>query len=299
MKTKILLIFVFRIQFIYSQTPCENYCIYFDSPQCLGQAVIDTSLQQNIWQIGKSHKSSFTNPNSGATAIITDTLNSYPANNTSVFVIKNAVDMGIIYGLEMFSGFYRVQTDSLRDFGRIEFSPNNGSTWIDIINDSIHSANFIWYTPKPVLTGDKIANFEVLLADIGSAFNLHSGDTVQFRFTFTSDSTADNLGGLMYDNICFQSFVEGISEVHFKSIKSKIYPNPTTGVFAIEFDNPEHELFHLAIYSIHSKLLFTNDKISENRVVVDAQLFISGTYVYKLTSPKSLKRSWGKFIIAH
>lgn len=262
---------------------------------------MDTTFGTNIWQIGRPQKTTFNNAQSGVGVIITDTITPYPVNNHSVFTITKPVDWGLIYGLEMFQGAYYVQTDTLKDYGIMEFSPDNGNTWINMLDDTAYSANFIWqFNSKPVLTGDsrRWRMLDVLLADMGSVFNLQFGDTVAFRYTFISDSIYDNKDGLMYDELCFFSFVEGISEVHFKPIKSKIYPNPTSDRFTIEFENPSSEFFHLAIYDIQSCLMFMEDKISEGKIVLDAKLFKPGLYIYKLTNPKAQKRTWGKIIIS-
>ena len=98
--------------------------------------------------------------------------------------------------------------------------------------------------------------------------------------------------------LCFDDFVEGISEIHFKPIKSNIYPNPSTQIFTIEFDNPNSELFGLSVYNIQSKLVLKNDNITDNKITIDARLFQEGIYIYKLTNLKARKRCWGKFIIA-
>ena len=100
----------------------------------------------------------------------------------------------------------------------------------------------------------------------------------------------------MFDDICFDNFVEGISETHFKQIKSSIYPNPSSNIFTIEFENPKAETFELSIYDIHSKLTLKKDDITENKIVVDATAFKSGTYIYKITNLTANKRCWGKFI---
>ena len=138
-----------------------------------------------------------------------------------------------------------------------------------MINDTNYK-DIIWYSNNPVLTGNSHGwkHFEVILSDIGSVFNVHFGDTLLYRFTFTSDSIPDNLGGLMYDDICFYYFVDGISEIRFKPIKSKIYPNPSAQIFTIEFENPASEPYQLSIYDIHSKLVYTKDGISETRLLL-------------------------------
>ena len=51
--------------------------------------IIDTvNYPNNVWQIGKPQKTVFDSAYSYPNAIVTDTLNPYPVNDTSVFMIK-------------------------------------------------------------------------------------------------------------------------------------------------------------------------------------------------------------------
>ena len=50
--------------------------------------LIDTTIDNNIWQIGKPSKSLFSSALSSPNAIITDTSNTYPINNESYFYLK-------------------------------------------------------------------------------------------------------------------------------------------------------------------------------------------------------------------
>jgi len=299
MKKLIILLLIFNVNFLLAQkNPCENYCLNFEDTLCMSHLKIDTSNTQNLWQIGQPQKPVLNTAGSPVNVIITDTINPYPINNNSVFIIENIANLGDFYGLKMFIGRYNVQTDSLNDFGRIEFSPDNGALWVDVINDTVYNS-FTWYSQKPILTGNSNGwkFFDVLLADIGSVFNVQIGDTILFRFTFASDSINDSLGGLMFDDICFTSFVEGISETRFKTLKSSIYPNPAINQFTIEFENPTAELYQLSVYDIKSNLVFSKENISENKIILDAELFKPGNYIYKLTNQNIPKRSWGKFVI--
>jgi len=283
MKTLISILLFLNISVIICHAQCDNYCINFEDTFCNSTIIIDTTeFPTNLWQIGKPQKPVFDSVANLSNTIITDTINSYPINNHSIFIIQNTVTMGFIYGLNMLRGSYFVQSDSLNDYGTMDVSTDNGLTWIDIINDTVYNS-FVWYSLKPVLTGN-------------SSFNIQLGDTVLFRFSFISDSIPENLGGLMFDDICFDNFVEGISETHFKQIKSSIYPNPSSNIFTIEFENPKAETFELSIYDIHSKLTLKKDDITENKIVVDATAFKSGTYIYKITNLTANKRCWGKFI---
>ena len=300
MKKLIIVLFFINIHYLYSQLPCYNYCLSFEDTLCLSHLNIDSvSFPENLWQIGKLQKTSFDHEPAFINVIVTDTVNPYPVNNHSVFTIRNTATMGDIYGCRMLHMQYNIQTDSIRDYGLIEFSPDNGRNWIDILNDTLYSASFVWYSQKPVLTGNTYGwkYFDVIMVDNGSVFNINLGDTLLFRFSFISDSIPDSLGGMMYDNICFDDFVEGISEIHFKPIKSTIYPNPSTNIFTIEFENPDAGQFGLSVYDIHSRLILKNDNIRDNKIEVDARLFKQGTYIYKITNLEKRKRCWGKFII--
>lgn len=297
MKKILTFLLLLNGNFLFAQN-CDQYCLRFEDTFCVSHLSIDTiNFPDNIWQVGRPQKPFFNNASSPTHAILTDTINAYPVNNHSVFTITNQATMGVIYGFNMFSGMYKVQSDSLNDYGRMDFSPDNGTTWIDVFNDTVyHVVN--WFTLTPVLTGtsDGWQYFDVLLADLGSVFNLSLGDTILYRFSFISDATVESMDGLMFDDFCFNDFVEGISETHFKPIKSKIYPNPSATVFSIDFENPLLESFELAVYDIHSKLQFKKENIRETKISVNANLFKPGIYVYKLTNLKSKQRSWGKFI---
>jgi hypothetical protein len=300
MKGILTYLILLNANLLYAQTYCDYYCQDFEDTICLSQFIIDTAAYpQNIWQIGRPQKLVIDTSNYSSNVIITDTMNSYPIDNQSVFIIKNIATFGDIYGCKMFNGAYFVQTDSLNDYGLIEFSPDKGMTWIDIINDTLYSSSFVWYSSKPILTGktDGWRGFDMLFADNGSVFDIEYGDTLMFRFSFYSDSTFDSLDGLAYDNLCFQDFVEGISETHFTPIMSKIYPNPSTDNFIIEFENSTYEGFELSVYDIKSKLIIRKDKIFENKVFLDTRTLKSGIYIYKLTNINAKKRSWGKFVL--
>jgi hypothetical protein len=233
-------------------------------------------------------------------AILTDTLSPYPTNDSSVFFIKNPVNEGDIWGISIMHGRYQVQTDSLNDFGKMEFSVDGGQNWIDLLAENEYSSSYNWWTFQPVLTGNSGGwkYFEVFLSDIGSVFDLEIGDTIIYRFSFISDDIADNMDGIMFDNLCFSSFVEGISEQRFVPLKSKIFPNPSKDNFTVEFENPRKQLFHIAVYNSNSVMQWNETNLKSGEYKFNANRLNPGVYFYKLTNPTTLQRSWGKFIVA-
>lgn len=301
MKKILIYLILFFISGVESFSQCSDewLSINFDNDYCLDYIYVDSiSDTNNIWQIGTLNKAMADTNACSTIAIMTDTVNPYPVNDTSSFVIKTVATFGIYYGCKNISGNYYVQSDSLNDFGTIEFSPDNGLSWYDMLNDTIYSANFFWFS-KPVLTGNsnECKYFDGVLCDIGSAFGINVGDTILYRFTFISDSIFDNKSGLLFDNFQFWDYVEGISEIRFLSVKSKVYPNPVDEYFTIEFDNPDAASFDLAVYDIHSRPVLKQDDITSDKIPLNAALFKPGIYLYKITNVPESKRSWGKFVV--
>lgn len=299
MKKPTVFIILLSVCFLLNHLYSQDFYLDFDYPYGMEHVQIDTTLAANLWQTGPPQKTGFNIALSQPNVMITDTIHPYPVDNYSAFTIWDIIDEGYYFGLKTFRGAYRVQTDSLNDFGKMEFSPDRGISWIDIIDDTVFMGTFTWFTPKPVLTGTRGSwqYFELTLADIASAFALQMGDTVLYRFSFQSDAIADTLAGLMYDNLSFGSWVEGISETRFKSINSKIYPNPSKEYFTIAFSNPNSASFQLSVYEINSKLIFSIENISESNISFDASDFVPGIYIYKLTNLEAKERSWGKFAV--
>lgn len=295
-----LLLICLNFSMAYSQEWYEDYCLNFEEPPLLDHLFVDTvNFPENIWQIGHPQKVTFNNAYSEPNDIVTDSVSFYPVNNTSAFILKNLALEGFIYGLEFFSGHFYVQADSLNDYGLMEFSPDNGTTWIDMINDTAYSINIAWSSSKPVLTGNSNGwkYFEVMMMDIGSVFNIQYGDTLLFRFTFSSDNAPENLDGLMYDNFCFYQIIEGISEIHFKPVATSIYPNPSSSNFTIKFKNPLDDSFQLNVYNSRSKLMFSKEGVTGTAVEFSKANLPAGIYFYKLTNSKRNERGWGKFIV--
>ncbi len=300
MRAILMVTFVLRGLMSFGQD--GNYNLNFDEPFYLDHLSIDTnSNPDNVWQIGKPQKNILSSAKSIPNALITDTVNPYPSNDTSIFVIKNSTSFGFHMGhTAVLSGYYSVNADSANDFGLIEFSPDNGITWIDLLNDTVYSSYYQWISPKPTLTGNSNGwqQFYVRLSDLGPLFNINwYGDTVLYKFTFISDSNADSLDGLMYDDLHFEDRAMGIDELSLNYIKSRVLPNPATNDFSIEFNNPFFSSFSLIVYDNSGKFLFTRAGIIEDYIKIPAEHFSSGVYYYTLTSLEDKKRALGKIVI--
>lgn len=275
------------------------YDLHFDSQFGLQHLTIDTiSNPNNIWQIGAPQKTIFNSAYSTPNVLATDTVNEYPINDTSIFYITNVASGG---GFEwphtvVLAGQYFVNSDTLTDYGKIEFSPDNGTTWIDMLNDTVG----YWYWnsyEKPTLTGNsnQWKSFWVNLAELGHYYGVQDGDTILYKFTFISDGIQTNKDGLMYDDLHFEDWVEGIEEVGYDLIKSKCFPNPVKDELVISFDNNQYSTFDLYIYNMLGSEIY-NYKTNSNSVNLSVSKYQKGTYFYKLVEKTEKKFTVGKFI---
>ena len=280
-----------------------GYNISFEDTSEFFRLKIDTvSNPNNIWQIGEPQKSIFTSAYSVPNAILTDTINSYPVNDTSRFVINHISSIlgGFQYShTAILAGKYRVNSDTINDFGVIDFSPDNGNTWIDLLTDTeyLNQWCYEWWSTKPTLTGNSPGwtDFYVWVAGFGPVFNIQPGDTVQYRFTFISDSIQTNKDGLMFDNLHFEDWHEGINETQ-NQFKTKIYPNPTSGIVEIQFLNENNEIFEFTLFDSNGRVILTKFSTSRSSIELDLSEYNSGVYVYKYINQKDGKVSFGKIL---
>jgi hypothetical protein len=185
----------------------------------------------NIWQIGIPQKPILNNAWSIPNVIITDTIYSYPVNDTSSFIIEGIAthsSSSILWFNFNLSFQYFVDSDTLTDFGKIEFSPDNGTTWIDLLSHPLCLGYWIVSGTNyeaPVLTGTSGGWVYTTLnmRELGIYLDIQPGTIFKWRFTFISDAMQSNRDGLMYDNI----FIEisppiGLEEVDLNANRKLI-----------------------------------------------------------------------------
>lgn len=272
----------------------------FEDPVCQYWVLeIDTmSNPSNIWQVGNPDKTVFTGALFGSNAIVTDSLDPYPTNDTSSFTIVHPIGNGF-YNSDRVSiqAEYQVNSDSLTDFGLIEFSPDNGLSWIDLLNDTVYDDWYSW-GDRPVLTGNS-NGWQVFTVDIGllgEVIQFEPEDTVLYRFSFISDSVQTGLDGLVYDQFYFDDWAMGINEKSIDNIDSKVYPNPTNGSFTIEFDNQHHSIFELVLTDGLGRQVYT-ENTNRNSLNLLSDRLESGFYFYRLTDTQLKRQARGKFVV--
>lgn len=261
---------------------------------------IDTSTN-NSWQIGHPNKNYMGSAYSGEKAIITDTSFFYVSNNHSYFDLFIG-DFNIDwYPEDIFIEFkHKFDTDTLKDGGYITVSYDNGTTWMNIIQDSAywdvkpqwenknlytlrdtlyngtpgfsgHSDGWVstWFTWHYIPCGFKNSNIEI-------------GDTMILRFNFISDSTNSNKEGWLIDDIRLYSVDLGstIKSVNVTNNIS-IYPNPTTGISTIDLGDFYNDI-SLNIIDLTGEVISTKHLEYSKRVLLNSHNFQSGIYIVQL-----------------
>ena len=191
--------------------------IYFGSPN-------------NIWQIGQPQKTFFNSAYTFPNAIVTDTINTYPINNTSVFIVKTPTYMGPMGGVVM-QFHHKFDTDTLQDGGTIEVSLDS-INWTNLLS----SPNLLWgpfgyYAPQDSVIGfsGKSNGWQYT----SCFWNYPPSQYLFVKFKFTSDNIQNNKEGWMIDTLRFEyNLGIGINEMKNNFLFS-VSPNPSSGIFSI------------------------------------------------------------------
>lgn len=286
----LILITLFVITPIISIAQWDNPSIYnfnFEDTTHTTYMYRDTITNPDcIWQVGEPQKDIFVDSHLSDNAILTDTINSYPINDTSSFIIKHEVGSGYFMGHEpavvLLSGYYLVDSDTLNDFGKIEFSPNNGIDWVLISNDTtanVATANNTWPTISTfALTGSVVdwTYFEInIIRGLGELYTFSAGDTVQYRFTFISDAIYDDKDGLMFDDIVITD-LHGGGLNNDKADGVMSFPNPFNSSVTIK---PQANAHSFLLYDINGRLVFNKNVNQKKTITINTTSYKPGVYL--------------------
>ena len=266
--------------------------ITFEEPY--SYLTIDTS-SQNIWQVGEPNKIFFDSAYSIYNAIVTDTINYYPANNNANFDLK----IGEFNFFEQFPFSicieikHKFDTDTLQDGGFISVSYDEGLTWMNIIKDTTD-----FWDDTPMNNGYNLYSNSDSLYNGELGFSGHSnnwvttsfcwffypvkniaefpGDTIIVRFTFISDSIGDNKEGWIIDNIKLYSYDLGGSIYDKNSLDFQLIPNPITEYAKIKITDYQKAL--LRIFSIDGKIVKNQEYYHNQDITIKKNELKSGSY---------------------
>jgi hypothetical protein len=236
----------------------------FETPpnQYSPQFFIDTSFHNNVWQIGRPHKVIFDSAYSLPNAIVTDTLNPYPVNDTSIFVMKvrNFYPLSPTqswWSSEFFDFMYKLDIDT-GEIARVEISTDSVQWFNSLDTNSGISWNF---KPDFSKSTNGWQRFSVRLFD-WSHLQLMT-PFLYYKFTFIGDSVQTNKDGWMIDDFSCQYWTEGINKLPNNNLIS-IYPNPSNGNLYIKQNTSAYSKPTISITNLQGIEVYKTDKIPAN-----------------------------------
>jgi hypothetical protein len=167
---------------------------------------------------------------------------------------------------------------SLTDYGYIDFSPDKGGTWYRA-DTSINNGycSFGAVQELPTFTGNS-NGWKHFYYCLQVPFPVANGDTILYRFTFISDSIQTNKDGLMFDNLHFEDWTEGIQEVQNNRLIS-ISPNPTSDELIIHrtkvSNNSRIQILNYTGQVLYDNSDFIGEPINTRQLTIDKRnLFV-------------------------
>ena len=263
---------------------CQTWLIDFESPDTL--ISIDSSAG-NIWQIGSPHKSLIDSSFNGTNAIVTDTINYYPPNNKSIFLLKLPSpfvlngNVGIQLDLN-----YKLDSDTLRDGGSIEVSFDNGSNWINLFYASSYSGanssslDDILFDGTHGISGNRASmwnSFERTTCLVSNQ------DSVIFRFTFRSDSIDNGREGWLIDNIMATVIIcEGIQEINTNYHFSSVFPDPVSNTSFLQIKNQNSLISQVDFYDVLGRKISSLIHPDQSDIAISKEKFDEGIFFYRV-----------------
>jgi len=214
---------------------------------------IDTTLPNNVWQIGPPQKIVFSSAYSAPNSLVTDTINNYPANNRSVFQFR--ADMGTLWAYPYFIITWKQKLDAAfkRDGGWIEASYDNGASWANLFTDTAYQPVMIGGAPVDTLADSTVAftGTDTLWRNMMICWSKGQGtppfplhNEMDIRFVFRSDTLDSHQEGWIIDNLeVYPTVIDFISDYPSNSkYHFSLYPNPSDNFLTIELelDKPSH-----------------------------------------------------------
>jgi hypothetical protein len=216
--------------------------------------MIDTvHYHHNVWQIGKPNKIKFDSSYSALNVIVTDTIHSCSANDTSVFILK--VPKHAWLGLLYLTFKYKLDLDT-GDIAMIELSSDTGLHWMDIAKDTTHSFNF-WPDTALRLTKSN-GNWDSAHIRISSGLIYAGPDTFLFRFSFITGDSTRLRDGWMIDNFLMPYDGEAVHKVGNDKYFN-IYPNPVNDQLAIHYTLPVTEDISIQLSNVLGETILSKE----------------------------------------
>lgn len=298
MKKTLLLLVLLAVAINITFAQRVRFAQYFDGADTNYQTSIIIHLDTastNTWQIGKPQKTIFDSANTHPNVLVTDTINNYPPNNTSIFTFGINLFSWSQMGIAAIRWMQKLDIADSVHSGIIEMSLDTGATWRNVFTDSqVH--NFYGFNLANVdtlpggercFTGRDTTWRDVWLCFKGNYLKSLS-DSVVFRFTLKTDTTDNNNEGWMIDNMLAQ-------ETYFHTVSSTaaaqafiVYPTLTDGIVKIESDKDAGDIENIVVTDINGRAVLRHE-VHGRKTSLDISHMPRGNYFIGIYTRKKIE----------
>ncbi|MDX1651757.1 MAG: T9SS type A sorting domain-containing protein [Brumimicrobium sp.] len=306
---------------------------YGQSPYYMGEGIVQSDTcdftncdstvnipPNSIWEIGTTNKPYFSLAGFNASALMTDTADSYPTNTSSSFRLNlNALAME--YSGNLLVEFtHKMQSDSLLDGGFITVSFDSGQVWNNIAECKTFSfpqnneyQDFFWsnlYDEDDTLNSG-IAAYSGTFDWQRSGFQfifyypikLNEYDDLLIDFNFTSDGNDTQKDGWIIDSLMVTvvDLGSGLEENNKSNYTISLYPNPGSGDHITLELNPDQmkNTKEIYLFDAQGKFLFKQkiDSISVQPLRINISKLSPGSYFILSYDGQKQVTGRAKFIV--
>jgi hypothetical protein len=298
------------LTFFSSSLYAQDWFQYFDGADTLcghnfspASICINTgSDSTNIWQVGVPNKGIFDAAATFPNALLTDTVNFYPPNDTSSF--QFAVIPWTFSGILALQWKQKLDMDVGLDGGKIETSIDGGLSWQNVFDDP-HVYNFYGYQPgnsDTLPSGDLVfSGTDSVWQDIWLCYDyswLSFFDSMMVKFTFISDSTDTQQEGWMIDNLLAHvTLIHTVGESQPDKYL-RVYPNPASD--RIHIETQKIQTFHIIeeMYLMNASGQVVDEWRNEpTKFYINTQKYSNGLYYLKVKT--NLRTETHPIVIHH
>jgi len=251
------------------------------------ELLIESNSSNLLWEIAAPSNTLLNAPGSGTVAYVTNATGDYP-NNSTTSLYTNCYDLTqITTPVLAFQMAFDIEQDF--DYLTVEYSTDAGANWATLGTAS--DAN--WYNSSSTLNGlpgnqwtgegedsNPIGGTNATIHDYSYDLGAFTSESnIVFRFKFITDGGAIE-EGIMIDNLVVNGTLSLIDD-EFTSIVS-VYPNPSSGIFNIEWPNNENT--SITVYNYLGQKILEKKNIITGSYPLDLSNQSKGLYILKIAS---------------
>jgi len=253
----------------------------------------------SLWQIGKPAKNFFNEASSNPNAVMTDSLNNYPIDQSTWIEFTIDEQTLLTWPYIQIEWTYKIDVEEGVDGGIIETSYDNGLTWKNVFSDPEF---------RPFVVGDyetdTLFNGQVGVTGVADwnwmavCWGTYEGQlpdnpaSIKVRYTFVSDSIDTQQEGWMLDDIFVRVGVIG-NTTNQKINPISVHPNPTSDRLFLDLEGIEVNNISIQIYNTAGQLVHSKDLevFMDSRPSISVAGLENGRYTLFINSEELVMRS--------